>query len=74
MRDGNGALVASNNDWRDTQQAAIEATGIPPSNNQESAILSNLTPGSYTAIVSGVGNTSGVGLVEVYQLAGQLVF
>lgn len=74
LHDGNGALVASNNDWRDTQQAAIEATGIPPGNNQESAILSNLSPGSYTAIVSGVGNTSGVGLVEVYQLAGHPVF
>jgi hypothetical protein len=68
LHDGNGALVASNNDWRDTQQAAIEATGIPPGNIKESAILSVLSPGSYTAIVSGVGNTSGVGLVEVYQL------
>ena len=74
LHDGNGALVASNNNWRDTQQAAIEATGIPPSNSQESAILSNLSPGSYTAIVSGVGNTSGVGLVEVYQLAGHPAF
>jgi len=69
LHDGNGTLVASNNDWRDSQQAAIEATGIPPTNSKESAILSVLTPGSYTAIVSGVGNTTGVGLVEVYQLA-----
>jgi hypothetical protein len=68
LHDGNGALIASNNDWKDTQRTQIEATGIPPSNDKESAILSNLAPGSYTAIVSGVGNTSGVGLVEVYKL------
>jgi hypothetical protein len=68
LHDGNGGLLASNDDWRDTQQAAIEATGLPPSNNKESAILSVLSPGSYTAIVRGVGNTSGVGLVEVYKL------
>lgn len=68
LHDGNGGLVASNDDWRDTQQAAIEATGIPPSNNKESAILSVLAPGSYTAIVRGVGNTTGVGLVEAYKL------
>jgi hypothetical protein len=74
LHDGNGALVASNNDWRDTQQAAIEATGIAPGNIKESAILSNLSPGSYTAIVSGVGNTGGVGLVEAYQLPGHPTF
>ena len=68
LHDSNGGLIASNNDWRDTQQAAIEATGIAPSNNKESAILSVLSPGSYTAIVRGVGNTTGVGLVEVYKL------
>jgi hypothetical protein len=68
LHDGNGALLAANNDWRETQETAIEATGIPPSNNKESAILSALPPGGYTAIVRGVGNTTGVGLVEVYNL------
>jgi len=68
LHDGSGAIVAANNDWRDTQQAAIEATGIPPSNNKESAILSMLPPGGYTAIVRGFGDTTGVGLVEVYNL------
>jgi hypothetical protein len=68
LHDGSGAIVAANNDWRDTQQAAIEATGIPPSNNKESAILSVLPPGGYTAIVRGFGDTTGVGLVEVYNL------
>jgi hypothetical protein len=68
LHDGNGALLAANNDWRETQETAIEATGIPPSNNKESAILSTLPPGGYTAIVRGFGNTTGVGLVEVYNL------
>lgn len=68
LRDGHGNLIASNNDWRDTQQAAIESTGIPPSDAKESAILSTLAPGTYTAIVRGTNNGTGVGLVEAYNL------
>lgn len=68
LRDGHGNLIASNNDWRDTHQAAIESTGIPPSEAKESAILSTLAPGTYTAIVRGTNNGTGVGLVEVYNL------
>jgi hypothetical protein len=68
LHDGNGGLLASNNDWRDTQQPAIEATGLAPSNIKESAILSTLSPGGYTAVVRGAGNTTGVALVEVYKL------
>jgi len=51
-----------------SQQADIEATALAPTNNLESAILGTLPPGNYTAIVRGVGNSSGVGLVEVYNL------
>ncbi len=68
---GPGSFVTiTNDDWRDdpTQAALIEATGIPPTNDLESAIEARLVPGAYTAIVSGNGNTSGVGLVEVYDL------
>ena len=66
---GPSAFVTITNDnWRDTQEAAIQATGIPPSNNLESAIDASLAPGAYTAIVRGNGNTSGVALVEVYDL------
>ena len=66
---GPGAFVTiTNNDWRDTQEAEIQATGIPPVNDRESAIVATLTPGAYTAIVRGNGNTSGVALVEVYDL------
>ena len=63
-----GAIIASNDNWRTTQQAEIIATGIPPSNNFESSIVRTLTPGAYTAIVRGVGNTTGLALVEVYGL------
>jgi uncharacterized delta-60 repeat protein len=68
LRDGNGALITSNDNWRSDQEAEIIATGIPPTNNLESAIVRNLTPGNYTAIVRGVNNASGVALVEVYAL------
>jgi hypothetical protein len=74
LHDGNGGLLASNNDWGDTQQTAIQATGLAPSNAKESAILSTLSPGGYTAVVRGADNTTGVALVEVYQLAGHPVF
>jgi hypothetical protein len=62
------APIASNNNWKDTQQGAIEATGIPPHNDFESAIDTTLTPGSYTAIVKGNNGGTGVALVEVYDL------
>jgi Ice-binding-like len=66
---GPGAFVTvTNNDWRETQQTEIQATGIAPTNDLESAIVATLSPGAYTAIVSGNGNTSGIALVEVYDL------
>lgn len=68
LHDGNGTPVASNNDWAESQQAAIAATGIAPTDARESAILQLLPAGNYTAIVSGKGDTTGVGLVEVYNL------
>jgi hypothetical protein len=70
---GPGAFATvTNNNWRDTQEAEIQATGIPPTNNLEAAIDATLDPGAYTAIVRGNGNTAadrtGVALVEVYDL------
>ncbi len=59
-------LLESNNNWRDTNQAAIEATGFAPTNDLESAIVRSLAPGAYTAIVRGAGGGNGIGLVEVY--------
>ena len=68
LRDTNGELVRSNNNWRDTQQADIQGTGIPPQHDLESAIIADLPPSPYTAVARGVNDTTGVGLVEVYHL------
>jgi hypothetical protein len=66
--DGNGTLLYSNNDWKDSQQAAIQATGLAPPNDLEAAILITVAAGNYTAILSGKGGGTGIGLVEVYKL------
>ena len=63
-----GTLIVSNDDWKDTQQTEITASGLAPTNDKESAILMTLGSGAYTAIVRGQGNTTGVGLVEIYNL------
>jgi hypothetical protein len=70
LRDGDGALIASNDDWRDNplEESEIIATGIPPSNDLESAIVRNLAPGPHTAIVRGANNMTGVAVVEAYGL------
>ena len=63
-----GFVTLTNDNWRSTQEAAIQATGIPPTNDLESAILATLAPGSYTAILQGSGGGIGIGLVEIYDL------
>jgi hypothetical protein len=68
LRDASGALVASNDNWRSTQEAIIAETGVAPTRDAESAIVTSLAPGSYTAIVRGANGTTGVAVVEVYQL------
>jgi hypothetical protein len=62
-----GLTVASNDNWKDTQQAEIQATGQAPTNDLESAIFATLPSGGYTAIVSGKNGGTGVGLVEVFK-------
>ena len=68
LRDSDGALVAANNDWQDdaAQAAELIAAGLAPGNNLESGLAIALPPGLYTALLSGMNNGSGVGLVEVY--------
>jgi hypothetical protein len=61
-------LLTSNDNWKTDQQAEIEATGIPPTNDLESAIVRTLTPGNYTAILRGKSDTTGIGVVEAYDL------
>jgi hypothetical protein len=77
LHNGNGALIASNNNWQTTiiggiittsQVSDIQNSGHAPAAATESAIIANLAPGNYTAIVRGVNNTAGVALVEVYDL------
>jgi hypothetical protein len=68
LHDGQGTTLTTNDDWRDTQESDIEATGLAPTDDRESAILQSLAPGAYTAIVSGKNDTTGVGLVEAYHL------
>jgi hypothetical protein len=67
--------TVTNDNWRDNpaQEAAIIATGIPPANNLEAAIDITVNPGAYTAVVSGKNNTSGVALIEVYDLSQAVV-
>lgn len=71
LRDSNGLLLQYNDNWKDSQQAAIGATGIAPQNDLEAAILATLLPGSYTAIAAGRDGTMGVGLIEIYNLSSQ---
>jgi len=63
-----GALIASNDNWRDTQEAEIIQSQLAPTNDLESAIIATLAPGSYTGIVQGNNGASGAALVEVYDL------
>lgn len=68
LHDTQGVLLVGNDNWKDTQQAEIEATTIPPSNDLEAAIVVTLAPGNYTAVVRGKNDTTGVALVEVFNL------
>jgi hypothetical protein len=68
LYNGNGVQIASNDDWRSNQEAEIKATGIVPDDNRESAILTSVQPGPYTAIVRGKNDTTGIALVEIYNL------
>jgi len=68
LRDKNGVLISQNDNWKSNQQAAIQSSGYAPPKDTEAAILATLQPGNYTAIVRGINNTTGVALVEIYNL------
>jgi len=68
LRDANGDLLASNDNWRSSQEAEIIGTGLPPSHNLESAIVRTLPPAPYTAIVRGQNAATGIAVVEAYAL------
>ena len=68
LYDNTGTLIATNDNWMDDQEMQIEDTNLAPTNDLESAIFATLEPGSYTAILRGQSNGTGVGLLELYGL------
>jgi hypothetical protein len=68
LRSSSGAVLQANDNWKDSQQAEIQALGLAPNDNREAVIVTTLTPGSYTALLTGKDGTSGVGLVEIYDV------
>jgi uncharacterized delta-60 repeat protein len=62
------SVIAANDDWKTTQQSDIEATGLPPANDRESAILRWFPMGAHTAILRGKNNGTGIGLLELYDV------
>lgn len=68
LYDANGAVIRSDDNWRETQESLIASTGLAPTNDLESAIIRSLEPGNYTAVVRGGDGGTGVALVEVYNL------
>ena len=78
IRDGTNVVVATNNDWKKTemgilitadQSAEISSSGLAPSDDLESAVIVSLAPGNYTAVVRGVGDTTGTGIVDAYDMS-----
>jgi hypothetical protein len=68
LRNSNGALLVMNNDWQDdpAQAAELTAAGLAPTNTLESGIAATLPPGLYTALLAGLNNGTGVGVIEAY--------
>jgi hypothetical protein len=64
----NGSQLGVNDNWQDTQQAEIAATGIPPQDSREAAIIATLAPAAYTTTLADMNGNTGVGLIEVYDL------
>jgi hypothetical protein len=66
--DANGVSIAANNDWKTAQEQEIRATGLAPTDDAEAAIVTILPAGATTAHLRGNGNSSGLGLIEIYAL------
>lgn len=67
LHDGSGTVVGSNDNWKDGQMQAVQATQLAPADDRESVIVAFLAPGNYTAVVRGHGEATGVALVEAYR-------
>ena len=69
LRDRNGALLRSNDNWMSSaQKTQIQTSGLAPGNSHEAAVIANLPAGTYTAVVTGVSNKTGIALAEIYDL------
>jgi hypothetical protein len=68
LDNSSGSLIFWHDNWRSTQAQQIIATGVPPTNDREEAVVANLKPGNHTAIVPGKSSATGVALVEVNAL------
>ena len=68
LHDSNGSLLAFDDDWREAQEGIISSTGLAPNDDREAAIFAHLAAGAYTAVVRGSNDTTGIGLVEVYNI------
>jgi hypothetical protein len=66
LRSSSGALLQQNDNWKDDQRSEIEGTPFQPGDDREAVIVATLTPGAYTALLTGKGGTTGVGIVEAY--------
>jgi hypothetical protein len=66
LRSANGSSIMLDDNWKDTQRPQIEGTVFQPNDDRESVILANLAPAAYTAILTGKNNTSGIGVIEVF--------
>jgi hypothetical protein len=67
LHGASGALITSNDNWKDSpQKAQIQGTIFQPSDDRESVILATLPPAAYTVVLKGAGNTTGIGIVEIY--------
>ena len=71
LYDATGSLVFTNNDWRTHQEQQLIDSSLPPTDEKESAIIATLPPGSYSAVLRGANDSTGVGLIEIYDLAPQ---
>jgi hypothetical protein len=69
VHDSNGSAPLTNDNWRSTQEAEIQQTGLAPTDDRESAIVKRLPAGNYTAIIRGADGSSGIGLIELYDLS-----
>jgi hypothetical protein len=71
LHDSNGAVIASNDNWRESQEADLKSSGLAPKDERDAAIVASLPPAAYTAVVRGKNGSAGIALVEFYDLTNQ---